>query len=425
MITVKKIISAFLILMMAVSLCGCDSLSKLSEVELPPPPLIEDAEKASQTSQEISGIEAPEKVNEPAAKVIVNITKTSEQHYDPATGEQLILDFSYETPRVDILWRDSAANAINEFIAMLDETYCTGNDYGNGSSDGLNMMLELAIDNFTYAYETGADINLEMSSNRSVSIERSDDAVLSLLYTTYTYKGGESGEYDYRAYVFDTENGSLVSFDTLASYNSELRQYVLDSLKDFAAKNPEIIDAGEITEETLDGLLAGAWCLDDGGMKIFFNKDNTLHLFVIPFSELDTLIDEKWLPKAKDGSGELTAISQSEFTDGSMEVVDKVFADSEGEDICLVVSGTVYDVNVTRVGYSDFNGTFYETEQLWNCSYMDDCVLQIRAAIPDGMPNLSVSYKTADEEFISLLISQSGEDGRIILVDDSDITTLG
>ena len=82
----------------------------------------------------------------------------------------------------------------------------------------------------------------------------------------------------------------------------------------------------------------------------------------------------------------------------------------------------MYDVRLASVDYSD---RFYETAQLWACSYMSDCVLQLDTMIPDGMPDLMVSFRDASGAQTRLLLTQSGENGAYILMNDSDIEAVG
>ena len=49
---------------------------------------------------------------------------------------------------------------------------------------------------------------------------------------------------------------------------------------------------------------------------------------------------------------------------------------------------------------------------------MDGSALQIVTMVPDGLPNIRLSWKNADGQF-SKLISRSGEDGSYILVNDN------
>ena len=422
----KKLFSIFLALAMLFALCSCDA-QEIREQLLPKAP---EAEVVVQpvSTEPPAPAETPEPApaaKEPTNRVIVTISKNVQEFYDPAEERQLILDFSYETPHVDILERDEAAAAINEYVSLLDETYCTGNDYGAGAGDGLNAMLELAIDNFTYAYETGTDVNLELSSNRRVSISRSDDSVLSLVYTTYVYKGGDKGETKTSSYVFDTESGDLLTLDMLAADRGAFDAAVLESMKAAAAADP-VFSGVEGIDELLPGLLReGAWALTREGIEFvsdeheFSQTVDGVFRAAVSYEQLAGLMDEKYLPVCGVEEGTVSVIPQADFQDGSMEVIDKVFVDNEGEDLCLVAEGTVYDVSLSRVGYTDFNGRFYQTRQLWNGSFMRDCVLQLRTMIPDGMPDLLLSYRTAAGEKVSRLITQSGEDGSIILIEDN------
>lgn len=422
----KKITAIIMILVMVFALCGCEQLAKLRGIELPELPNNSTVEPtATIAPNEPSAPVAVEPAEKNPTRVIVKISKTEREHFDPAEGNTPILNFAFESPFVDIKGRDEAANTINEFTAMLDETYCTGNDYGYGADFGENLLLEMATDNFTYAYETGSDLYLEFSSNRTVKVERADEQVLTLQYTTYTFTGAVHGNYGNRAFVFDTEDGSLVTLDRLTNNLDEFSAAVLEKMKDIAASDPEL-EFIDNRDETLQGLIReGSWYLDGNGLVIFANPyeiasyGQGIVSFKIPYSELAGLIDDMWIPAPADEEGELSVILQSEFQDGSMEVIDRIVTDDIGEELCLVASGTVYDVRVSEVGYADYNGEFYETEHLWNCSRLDNCAVQIKTMIPDGMPKLMISYTSADGSRINQLISQSGFDGNIILTDDS------
>lgn len=78
---------------------------------------------------------------------------------------------------------------------MLDETYVTGEDYGDGQGTGYNNMLTMAEDNYNYWMSTGDGevYTLELVSDRSVTVERGDTQVLTLLYNDYSDLGGAHG----------------------------------------------------------------------------------------------------------------------------------------------------------------------------------------------------------------------------------------
>jgi len=108
-------------------------------------------------------------------------------------------------------------------------------------------------------------------------------------------------------------------------------------------------------------------------------------------------------------------VAAENMTEGNTEIVDMVKLGEDGTTLYLLVNGTARDVRLTQVAYS---GVFYETAQLWSRSIMHDCAVQISTVIPEGMPNLKISYRAADG-LKHLYLTESGEDGSLILADDS------
>lgn len=443
----KKITAIILALALMAALCGCGSLNNLKNVELPPLPdaNTQQTEPSPEVTAEIDTTNSIPKSALPQ-HVIVSMEKHSEEHYDPQNGDTLILSFSYETPRVYIEGRPEASNAVNEYIATVDETYYTGNDYGVGEGigdyamSGLNGMLEMATDNYSYAVENGVtDMPLEFSSSRTGRVERIDSRVLSMVYTTYTFTGGVHGSYFDTGYSFDTESGEYVTLDMLSGNFDELKAFLADYMIGLYTADKDgyysaRVFADMVTDGDVNAAIAalvrdGSWYFSEDGMVIY----STIYElgpyaagivdFVIPYSDLAGHIDDKWLPAERTAeSGTLTLKAQSDIADGSIEIIDKVTVDAEGEALCLEADGTVYDVRLASVDYSD---RFYETAQLWACSYMSDCVLQLDTMIPDGMPDLMVSFRDASGAQTRLLLTQSGENGAYILMNDSDIEAVG
>lgn len=431
----KKILSILMVLVLAFSLCACEELDSLRNIELPPLP---DADASA--SPEISAEPEPEVTETPVEttapeaeelnnRVIVSVINTVLHENDPQNGTELILTFAYESPLVYIEGRDAAAAAINDYLALLDETYYTGNDHGVGTAIGYNMFLELAQDNYSYVVSNGIeDISLEFSASRSANIARADAQVLSLVYNYYEFTGGVHGNYYDRAYVFDTETGAELSLDALTSDFDALTAFLVQYMVETAESDSyysERIDPNTVPAEQYSAAFGqlireGSWYFGAEGLVIF---SDTYELgpyaagiveFTVPYEQLEGKIDEKWLPEQRNGEGEFGIDLLSDIPDGSLEIIDRVTADDTGAEFCLSVEGTAYDVKLSRVDYTD---TFFETAQLWYCSYMSDCAIQVLATLPEGMPDLMLSYNTADGQAHTLLVSESGEDGSLILVD--------
>lgn len=444
----KRIIAITLSLVLAFALCGCAELENLKNVDIPPLPDV-NAQETEAPIPAATDIDTSASVAESTLPqhVIVSIDTYSEQHYDPQNGETLILDFSYETPRVYIEGRDAAMNAINEYIATVDETYYTGNDYGitseydirDGEISGMNAMLEAATDNYVYAVENGlADLPLEYSAARTARVERIDSRVLCVVYNTYTYTGGAHGDSFDRGYAFDAESGEYLTLDKLSADSDSFIEFLKDYIYSiytedengyyFSLVYEDMTD--EVAEEAVKALVRdGSWYVNGEGL-VFFSSlyelgsyASGIIKFTVPYSELEGQIYDKYLPPVHDtDAGTLALKAQGDVAEGSIEIIDKVTVNADGEALCLEAVGTVYDVRLSTVDYTD---KFYETAQLWAVSYMSDCVLQLEATIPDGMPRLMVSFRDAQGNENSLLISQSGENGGFILIDKNSIEAVG
>lgn len=441
----KKFFVAALAACLAFSLCACTELESLKDIELPPLPDV------SATEAPAAETESPEESAEPVTadpaagealsnRLTVNISTTALEEYDPNTGEELILSFAYAEPHVDIQGRDAASSAINEYLGLLAETYYTGNDHGVGSATGYNLMLQQAQDNYSYVYGTGAEgVPLEFVSSQNVRIERADSSLLSMVYNSYEFTGGVHGNSVERAYVFDTETGERLSLSMLTDdYDGEegLAAYLTGRMLEKAASDEyysERIDPNTLPEEQYEtafaGLLRdGSWYFDQEGLVIFSDLYEFgpfaagMVEFRIPYSELEGRIDEKWLPAERAGQGSFDLKPLSQVEDGSMEMIDRLALSQEGEELCLVAQGTVYDVKLSQVDYTD---GFFETAQLWYGSYMRDCALQLVTLIPEGMPDLLLSYKTGDGAEHRLLLSENGQDGSPQLVEESSIEAVG
>ena len=428
----KKIMALILVLALAATMCACDELEKLQQVELPPLPTVEPSQEPETTPEPAE--ESPEPSPEPLElgnRVIVSIKNNTEIHNAPDNEAQRILTFSYDTPQVHIEGNDAAAAAINDHIAVLDELYYSG----TGNGDGINAMLEMALDNYSYAVDTGAELGLEYSSDRTVSVPRADNAVVSLILSTNTYTGGVHGNYFDRGYVYDAQTGELLTLEKLTSDADAFSAFAASYLVELA-KNDETYASLDLIEDLPSAMAAllreGSWYFDDNGLVVFSDVYELASYaegiirFTIPYGALEDYIDAKWLPTQRqsgDGSFEVSLLS--DVPSGSVEIIDRVTADSEGLELCLKAVGTVYDVSISSVEYADYSHKFFETASHWACSYMSDCAIQLVTLIPEGMPNLMISYTTADGVHHHSLISQSGVDGSISLTDAESVEAIG
>lgn len=399
----KKIFSLLLAGVMIIGLAGCE---QLSNVELPPLPTVTPETTEASPSPSPTAEPTPEPEQESAGAVTVNVKHTLQQAYDPQNGTELILSFSYDTPVVYIEGGEETAAAVNERIALMDEAYYTGNEYDGMQGTGYNNMLTMAEDNYRYVVETGAEgVPMELASDRSVSVPRIDSQVLTLLYNDYMYTGGAHGSYGYEGYCFDLSDGHLLTLEELSSDYEALSAFLVNYMVQMVESDEELaqrIDISLLPEgsgyaEILSPLLReGSWYFSSDGLVIFPDLYEISSYaagiveFVIPYDALTGYVDEKWIPVPVEGSGSIELIKAEDMVDGSTPIVDKLVVGQEGAEFYLVAQGSVSSLSVTEGDYAD---KFYPSSTLWSCSALEDGALQMVCPLPEGMPEIQISYR--------------------------------
>ena len=442
----KKCLALLMALLMAMSVVGC--AESLQQIEIPPlPEVTPTPEPSTIVTEPYSPVSDPtaepgaestaseHAQDEAAARILVNIGNTTLLENDPENGEELILTFSYDMPRVYSEENPQAAERVNEALATLEETFYTGDSYGGeGNYLGYSAMLEAAEDNYTYVKNSGdSGQPLELSDTLTAKVLRADGNVLSVLYTESVYTGGVHGSYAMRALNFDMTTGEALTLDRLSPDQNALEDELVRLMLELAEQDEDGYFSERISddflpeggrEEAFRALLReGSWCFDRDGLSIF----STLYElgpyaagiveFHIPYSALEGKIDSRWLfPADRQGKGSLSVCELKDVEGGDTEIVDKLTVNVGGEELCIVVEGRIYDVSVTTVYYVD---RFYENTQLWYASALSNCALQLEVVVPEGLPNLLITYYTADGERHGKLLSQSGQDGSFMLVDDN------
>ena len=175
-------------------------------------------------------------------------------------------------------------------------------------------------------------------------------------------------------------------------------------------------------EEAANALIRdGSWYLGDSGLVIFSDLYEMgpyaagILEFELGYESLGGYIKAEYMREASDKTASFSVVPAEKLSESSKEIIDMVKLDEAGQAIYLVAEGSARNVRLTAVDYTD---AFYETGCLWYCSEMNDCAVQLLTNIPEGMPDLKLSYVDSNGEH-ELYLSQSGEDGSFILVDGS------
>ena len=422
----KKILCALLCLCMVFSLCACAG-QDVSGQQTAAPDDAGGAAPADKDGDPSDGAVSTVSHGAELGDRVIIYTKKTQETYDGPDGS-IILVFSYVTPRVRIDERAEVADKINEQLNLLEEAYISG----TGDEGGRNHLLESATDNFVYIYETGADLNKVFTSARTVRSMRADGSVVSFRFWTSVYTGGASGKHSYFGISYDTQTGEKLTLDSLSpepeAFKKALAENLVALVREDIILSDEMSASGIDMESALAAIVReGNWYFDTDGIVIFPDfgelrpEDEGFPMFTVPYSALADLMYDRYLPAKREGVGSLEIVRVKDVQDGTVASIDRLVV-SDGEEMYLKIDGTVYDLRISSFYYVDQvegDERFYETDLHWYASFMTDCALQICAVVPNGMPDLMISYTDQDNVMHRRFLSESGENGGITLVDDT------
>ena len=227
--------------------------------------------------------------------------------------------------------------------------------------------------------------------------------------------------------------GQVLTLDRLSGDYDALADFLVQTMLTLAEQDADGYYSERIVEDFLPAggreeafsnlLREGSWYFDREGLVFFSNLYELgpyaagIVEFHIPYAQLSGKIEPRFLfPADRTGKGRITVDELSHQEGGQLPIVDKLIVNEDGQELCLMAEGEVYDVRISSVYYVD---QFYEGAQLWCASSLKNCALQLQAVVPEGLPNLLITYYTADGERHGKLLSQSGADGSFMLVDDN------
>lgn len=445
----KKLICVLLCAALVFFLCAC-GLQNLKDLELPPLPKVTEVittPKPTATPEPVVVTPEPtlaptELELEPAAEeplglegqVAVRYKHTEYEQFDPEEGTQRILTFAYDSPYVTIYGNQEATAVLNGQLAFMDESFYLGGSEGDGF--GFNGLLEMAEDNYAYARQSGdSNLPMEYSSTRTVTPKRIDSNMVSFLFSYADYSGGSHSNYSDVGCVFDTHTGEQLCLEDLSSDYDKLANRLVHELVSLTSTDESLYQhvfvnyMNDDFHGTLGKLLRpGAWYFDENGM-VFTSSlyelgpySAGLAVFHIPYSKIRDVIDERWLPEERSEAGSLRIAALDAGQEGRLSYLDRIEADKRGGEFCLIAEGSVYDLKLSRVFYSN---EFVENEQLWFCSQMQDSAVQVKARIPEGMPDLMLSYTDQQGNSYQKLITGDTENNVYQLTDRDSVSPVG
>jgi len=353
-----------------------------------------------------------------------------QKSYPTVDGSGTLLEFYCRTPHVRIPGLEDEETAVNTKLLEFTEEFINGSKEEGDIFVSVEELLGEAED---HRKEMGSENWLPYARERNVYVARGDAALLSLIYDGYTNRGGAHGIVTRTGVNFDVENGRQLLFADLAADEQALRDICLQALKEQALALKDSRGLFDDYENTLPLLIRdGNWYFSQRGLVIIANPYDIAPYaagrieFSIPYKTLAGVLHERWQQPAREiVQGGIDGSMASEQPLGSSEALADLKLTTQGEEIILWANNSVYDVRINAVLYRDESGEFAADTEYFYASRMDDGeFIRLLVNIPDGIPNLSVSWRLPEGTLQRLLISQSGVDGSLLLVDPSSLDTL-
>ena len=138
------------------------------------------------------------------------------------------------------------------------------------------------------------------SDEKTFSVIRADDRILSLCGYRWSFTGGEHGQYGYTALNFDTETGRELSVRDIAADPVALMDKVKEVLAQKASGMEEnLIDSADMVSEGIADLTA--WTMGYDSFKMWFGAGEIgsyaegIQIVSVPFAGNESLFNEKYL----------------------------------------------------------------------------------------------------------------------------------
>lgn len=340
----------------------------------------------------------------PALSVSVPITTDTYLADDNA----VLLEYSHQHIRLTLPNQAVADRITVDFLNRIDSNH-----------QNVEALLEMAKSVYTagsnwipYQYEI------------SYSPTRIDQGILSLFGTTVSYTGGLHPDRIMVAANYDMLTGEALTLGSILTHvdkKDTLCRNVIDALSDsdylysLYEGYEEIIYERFNQDESVDE----DFYFTHTGLCFYFAPyeiapyASGLITAEIPYEKLTGIIDDAFFPPETNLScGTLKA----QIGTPSFEHISELIIDHDCTEIYLSADTAIYDVKI-EVGTWSEDGLYFTPQQTLFATTgigPNDAIL-LQTKIPDVLPNLLVSYHTPQGD-VSYYISQSGENGEILLI---------
>ena len=409
---------------MLTALFGCSHTNDFDETSLPE----RKGETTSVTHTETEGESVPAQTttepstDEKAEDFLVAITMNPASKDDRDEDEATVFSFQYQEIQVLVSEYPGAAEVIeadiNNSIHSTWEAAQSVRSWAQGEYEARSQDSDWDTCYVRILY----------------SPARIDTRVFSLYGVIDDYTGGTHPNVSVVSSNYDTKTGEALTLqDVLCNEEAldDLRSLVEDTLKR-QSETQALFDYEEAVAARFDLTNAASanWYFSHEGLVFYFSPyeiasyGSGVILAEISYENLTGILNEVYFPE-KSNDFENYSIGAAKAGEISMEQFDVRFhvtLDNGGEEIVVFTNSALYQVELETGYWNIFDNKYYVDQVLFAANRMtSQDLLQIQTYIPDTMPNLRLTAKSGEAESKTLYISQSGEDGSILLLDAADV----
>ncbi len=350
-----------------------------------------------------------------------------EKDYLAEGSSELLLSYRCRTPYVELPGLEMNAEQINITLASLAEKFRSG----SGEDPGLEDRLSAVAAEYGEYVSQQREYFIPNAYERDCSTVRGDGVVLSFLFEDYFNFGGPHGGTNFSGVSFDPESGRQLSLSDLSADTEGLRALCEREILSQCEGMKEML-YDNYAEYVPDLFSEGNWYLNDSGLVFIANAytlapyaAGTLS-FTIRYKTLRGLLSERYfLPERDEVQGGLELFSAAEDHSFRGDPLLSLNLDDYGQDILVGSFNTVYNIRLFTVRYDEATGQFYQQDELaYLSSLMDGEHFLLKSSIPDVLPDLQLSWRLPDGSTQRYLISQSGEDGSLLMIDSNTLHRL-
>lgn len=403
----KNAVAVLLVLAMLLVLAGCRHDPEVLPANTTPAITEETTTKPTiETTVTVNEDIIPEQA--PMAAVSLPVSTTQSYTED----DQLL--FTYKCQTISLIIPDSEIEdkVILDFQKRLDDFSSSAQELSNQAKNDQQTKADWK----PYFY------------NVLYNPTRIDLSVLSLFGTITSWSGGAHPAHNCTSANYDLITGDVLTLGSILTHEDALEELcvlLIGEVAEIKAEKFIVSDYEKIIRSRLIGNESynEAWYFDNSGLNFYFSPyeiapySSGIITVTIPYEKLTGIIEDKYFPPETDvAAGIIHATRQADADLSAYTQIAEVILDKEGEMVFLSTNRSVHKVMI-QTGRWNEAGTVFTVE----CTVFATPMLtpgdaaMIQLSIPDTISNVRISYES-NGELIEEFISQSGEDGTILLL---------